>query len=146
MHCAWIAEGDEKPTANYQDKETRPFNLLRFITCWPPRDRIRARKPCLRFCTLLDGSYVSLLAPSKADAENALDCDAMDVGVRTVLKVDGLAMKVVSPVVEAGLIERAEKARVALETSVGVATDPCANFEAVVTLRTVVNALSSSVR
>lgn len=70
---------------DYQLKYFLPFNCLLFMVCCPFLSLIRARKPCLRFCTLLDGLNVLLGAPNVADAENDRVCidgaESMDVPV-----------------------------------------------------------------
>jgi len=71
---------------------------------------MRERKPCLRFCTLLDGLKVLLGAPSVADAENDRVCidgaASMDVRVDVADSCGSRGWDV---------IERQEKARVRVE-------------------------------
>lgn len=73
---------------------------------------MRERKPCLRFCTLLDGLKVLLGAPSVADAENDRVCICIDGAASMDVRVD-----VADSCGSLGwdVIERQEKPRVRAE-------------------------------
>lgn len=59
---------------NYQLKNFLPFVRLLVKMAWPDFVLMRDKNPCLRFCTLLDGLYVSLGPPSVALTENERNC------------------------------------------------------------------------
>lgn len=71
---------------------TLPFVLRLLIIFFPVLDLSRAKKPCLRFRTRCDGSYVSLFAPLTSNSGpgplwsgNVLDvvCDCVERAERT---------------------------------------------------------------
>lgn len=81
---------------NYHERYFLPLAIRLFNICCPFGSFSRARKPCLRFCTLLDGVKVLLGAPTAAEAEKLRICidDRIEV-VNIEVVVGNLAWEVI---------------------------------------------------